>query len=199
METEQAKRAARISADAADKQRTIREDAAMSESGKRDHLVQLHERTRLALRDLRLEEDRALSTRRTQLEAKVFAGLNRTGNPADVIAFRDAQDRAATLTKAADALRLLALAEQSGDHGLAEAVARRAVDMASPVNDWDSVFQAWIEPRQHLVTYVDELGAIDAYTANPMRSMAFSFATPQEVKTAPPSASRESGGSLIRM
>ncbi|MFD7996286.1 hypothetical protein [Streptomyces mexicanus] len=68
---------------------------------------------------------------------------------------RDAQDRAAKLTKPEHAAKALHEAEQAGDSILARAIAKRAHD-----NDWDDVLHDYLSTRPSTAEKYQQAGAI---------------------------------------
>lgn len=120
--------------------------------------------------DLQAQQDRLLQ--------KLFGNPNST-DPSSVISFRDAQDRAAQLATAEEAMELLERAKLTGDVLLAQAVAMRAADRAwvgMGNSTWGAVLDAWAAgtPKDDVLT---ELGTLSRSRASEMLMYALSKPT----------------------
>jgi hypothetical protein len=114
---------------------------------------------------------------RLKLTAKLFGIPNRT-DPATILVYRDAEDRAAKLTNADDAAAMLARATEKGDTLLARAVAGHA-----HTKKWQSVAESYAEAAG-LAGDLDELNALPSGTMLKTAVTAlFSLPTPPELRT----------------
>ena len=129
----------------------IRADKTLSDHGRRQQIAELHSSTKDRLHKLRAEEAVQLDNRHASLVGRLF-GTADGMQGASLISFRDAADRASSLTKPADAQRMMQTALQHGDSQLAAAIARRAVDM-----DWADVFGAWQDARRPSLPDIDAI------------------------------------------
>jgi hypothetical protein len=127
----------------------LRGQCNMHPEARRVEIARLYATTRASLAKVRKDQDKADADNFTKLErqlwgyADVHAHAPTAAERATVdAAIRDAQDRAAKLTKPDQAKRALADAEQAGDKVLARAVAKRAHDM-----DWTDVVADYLTPR----------------------------------------------------
>jgi hypothetical protein len=106
--------------------RAIAADESLSDQGKTTQREQTRASYKAHLRTLRQEEegliDGTIKTLERELDAK-------TGNTStDIIAFRDAQDRADRIANGTEAQRIMARALRTSDTVLAHAVFRRALE-----------------------------------------------------------------------
>ncbi|MFF9168300.1 MULTISPECIES: hypothetical protein [unclassified Streptomyces] len=116
---------------------------------RRVEIAQLYATTQQALRKVlhdQIEADRETFTKLERslwgfddVRASAVGSAERAAVDGGI---RDAQDRAAKLTKREQAARALAEAEQAGDTVLARAVAKRAHDM-----DWDDLVADYLSTR----------------------------------------------------
>ena len=97
-------------------------DETLTDIGKRTKLDTERERVKARLSDLRKKETELIAAKKQSLEKSLF-GLSSvtSSDPGQIIAYRDAQDRAARLTIAADAEEVFAAAVRSDDKTLAAA------------------------------------------------------------------------------
>ncbi len=110
---------------------------------------------------LQRDEQAQIAARTRQLNRRLF-GLGEHAAGATVLAHRDALDRAARLTDPAEAKRLLARAERTGDDLLAQAVAHHAAE-----NRWSDVIDAYLRERPQHVDAYTELVAIKRHQNSP--------------------------------
>ncbi len=132
------------------------------------------------------------SEQRTKAERSAFGTNGLPGDPATVaVSYRDAMDRAATLTSSADATALLARADRAGDEPLARAVAGHAHDAStSPLGrldpGWSDVVDTYTATRYAAGRAVDTLRALQPGATNSTRSMfAFVLPKPSELGSTP--------------
>lgn len=113
--------------------------------------------------DLQQSAGTGVVAARAKAGREAFGVQGISGDPASVsISFRDAQDRADSLTDPNDAARLLARAEQSGDEPLARAIAARAFEMydssfGGGSTAWASVVDDFTAARPRAATAVQTL------------------------------------------
>ena len=94
----------------------------------------------------------ARETRRISLERDLF-GLRPTATASDVVAHRDAVERAQTLTKLSDAARAMQTARDIGDDQLVRAIAAQAIEQG-----WDALVGAYVgEIRPDAASKIAEL------------------------------------------
>ncbi|WP_304113652.1 hypothetical protein [Mycolicibacterium bacteremicum] len=131
---------------------SVTTDRALTEIGKREKLDTERARIKTQLSDLRARERELIDSKRESLERQLF-GLSTTASsdPNQLIAYRDAQDRAAKLGKdSTAAAALLASATRSGDRTLAAAIAAHALAFVEPhgvmgSNGWNNIINDYAE------------------------------------------------------
>lgn len=104
----------------------IRANGLLSPEGHEEQIQADREKAAAKIRALRQQEEKIVNDRILSLERRVFGEVS---SSSDVIAMRDAADRAEQLDSDFDALRLFERAKVTRDEGLATAVVRRAVGM----------------------------------------------------------------------
>ncbi|WP_261165759.1 hypothetical protein [Microbacterium sp. Marseille-Q6965] len=130
------------------------------------------ERTRLRTRMADLQEQE-LNVVRERIDA-LNKSLHRAdgSSGADIIALRDAEERADRVENDNEAYRLLERAIHAGDRSLAYAVLRRAVGTG-----WTRVVDRAAESYPRAVEYINELnelhGFLDGFNAQFVRSMTY--------------------------
>jgi hypothetical protein len=126
--------------------RFIRQDASLSEEGKRQQLAVEALRTRRKVEQELTSMARLVLSSDREDVAKVLGTAGVQGDPASlIISRRDASDRVANVTDRAELQELLRQATRSGDELLARAVAAKALD-----NLDDSTMNLFLEDRPHL-------------------------------------------------
>ncbi|WIE69204.1 hypothetical protein [Curtobacterium sp. MCLR17_054] len=147
--------------------KNIAADTALSEEGKRQQAeaATAYARTQVAVlrnKETQLVKD-SIRTLETQLDAKVGSGAT------DMIAFRDAQERADRVEDKEGASRLMSLALRSNDHTLAHALFRKAIDQR-----WGGVVDGFAAERPDSATAAKEIQILDDYLKNTwQRNMAY--------------------------
>ncbi len=107
---------------------------------------------------------------RSQTERSVFGTSGLPGDAATIaVSYRDAQDRAATLTSPTDAAALLARAERSNDEPLARAVAAHSHDQANTAlggldSGWTDVVDSYTASRPEASRSVNTLRSLTGAT-----------------------------------
>lgn len=130
---------------------SVNNDRTLSDTGKREKLDKERARIKTQLGDLKARERELISNKRESLERQLF-GLSSTNSsdPHQLIAYRDAQDRATKLPDSTAAAALLASANRSGDRTLAAAIAAHALALVEPrgalvSNGWRTVVNDYAE------------------------------------------------------
>ncbi|QQD76915.1 hypothetical protein I8920_03920 [Curtobacterium sp. YC1] len=134
----------------------IAANVTLSEEGKRHQTEEVvaGARTRAnALRDKEVQlVKNHLRSLETQLDAKIGYGAT------DMIAFRDAQERADRLDDADDAARLMGLAIRSNDRTLAHALFRKSIDKG-----WNGVTQQFTAEHPEAATTAKEIQILEQH------------------------------------
>lgn len=114
---------------------SVNADPNLSDAGKASKVEGERERTKTTLASLRQKEADLITAKRTELERRLF-GLSSvvSSDPTQIIAYRDAQDRAARLADPDDARELLNTAQLSDDTSLTSAILAQSLR-----NGWHSV------------------------------------------------------------
>ncbi|MGN7782781.1 hypothetical protein ACTJJE_25145 [Mycolicibacterium sp. 22603] len=126
----------------------VNSDRTLSDVGKQEKLEEERAHLKTKLGDLKARERELIINKRESLERQLF-GLT-SGDPSQIIAYRDAQDRATKLADGQAAAELLASATRSGDRTLAAAIAARALREAGPAAltgsyDWRNIVNTYAE------------------------------------------------------
>jgi hypothetical protein len=165
----------------------VRSNPDLSDDGRQRQLAALYQDTRGELNKYAEAEREQLTTRRADLERELFGARKSMGMDAATLAIstRDAADRASQISSAADAQRLLAQAEATGDDILARAVARVSVQRSdsgirSHNEAWEGVLRSYLETRPGLMSTVEELAEIESLSA-PRVFSPFAVAPPADV------------------
>lgn len=149
---------------------SITKDNTLTDIGKQQKLDAERENVSAKLSALRAQETELIAAEKISLEKSLF-GLG----PVDstytdkIMSYRDAQDRAGRLDRAADADELLASAMRSDDKILARAVLAKAL-----ANEWRNVINKYVEQHPRSAEDLEDLAALRAYT--PLAS-GFSYIT----------------------
>jgi hypothetical protein len=152
----------------------IRGNRNMHPERRRVEIAQLYATTQAALKKVR--DDQAKTDRETftKLERQLWGydDVRATAPDRATIdtAIRDAQDRAAKLTKADQAARALDEAEQAGDAVLARAIAHHAHK-----RDWDDVVAGYLSTRPTAAENYQQAAAIYLRQNTPSGAVAHSF------------------------
>jgi hypothetical protein len=133
-------------------------DSTLTDSGKRAKLDDEHAQVSAKLSDLRRQEKELIAAKKASLEKRLFGLSTLTSDPGQIIAYRDAQDRAARLTDANTAREVFASAIRSDDKTLAAAVLSRALD-----NGWNSIVADYIEQNRSASEQLDDLAKLQQY------------------------------------
>ncbi|QSZ54496.1 hypothetical protein RI444_07650 [Paenarthrobacter sp. AT5] len=152
--TAEALSAEKLRADQRQQIEAIRANRNLSPEGKRAQIASVYLRAKKEVAKLEQQEATARANRIHSLRKSVF-GLGLGYQSAqDMISYRDAQDRVASLGHDDEdkASQLLDRAELSGDTVLASAVVNRALEAG-----WVNVANAYIEAHPHYGSMVEEL------------------------------------------
>jgi hypothetical protein len=137
---------------------SLNNDNDLSDTGKRAKLDSEHSRVNAKLSDLRKREKELIAAKKQFLEKSLFGLSSLTSDPAQIIAYRDAQDRAARLTRAADAQELFASAVRSEDRTLAAAILGKAL-----ANGWNSIIDEYVRQHPSAGETLDDLAKLQKY------------------------------------
>jgi hypothetical protein len=166
----------------------LRNRKDLSDEGRRRQMAKLKIETSDALRKLANDDNEATEARKRRFLEQVFGTTSAL--PSQVVAQRDAMDRAAKITNAKDAASALELARSTGDHTLAKAIAMRSYDFATGPGtisgEWAAVINKWAESEppsvDEALTELAELQhARSSHQARLIRGMQFSVAEPSEL------------------
>lgn len=154
--------AAQIQRHTQQEKKNIASDTTLSSEGKEQQSAEAVSiaRTRAsALRDkeVQLVKDR-IRILETQLDAKVGSGAT------DLIAFRDAQERAERVEEKEDASRLMGLALRSNDRTLAHAIFRKSIDRG-----WRGVIQQFTDENPESAEAARDIEVLDQHLKNSWR------------------------------
>jgi hypothetical protein len=164
----------------------LRNRKDLSDEGRQRHIAKLKVETSDAMRQLTKDDNEATEQRKRRLLDRVFG--NAAVPSSQVVAHRDALDRAAKIQTAKEAADALELARFTGDHQLARAVAMRAYDRAQGPSvvsrEWATVIDRWAEdeaPSVHEALTELSQGA-QTHTERMLQRMQFSVSTPRELE-----------------
>jgi len=148
----------------------INADSSLSSEGKQLHLSENRDRTKSRLETLKAKEMQLVDDEIVRLERLLDAKAGSTSS--DIIAFRDAQDRAERISGADEATRILTRAERTGDKTLSHAVFRRSIDAG-----WTAATQAFSQANPELAEAAKDLSTWKRFREPDMnRALAYSSA-----------------------
>ncbi|MFK4023140.1 hypothetical protein [Streptomyces albogriseolus] len=152
----------------------IRGDRHMHPDRRRIEVAQLYATTQAALKQVRDQQAKTDRETFAKLERQLWGydDVRATAPDRATIdtAIRDAQDRAAKLTKPEQAARALAEAEQAGDSVLARAIAHQAHQ-----RDWDDVVGDYLATRPTAAERYQQAGEIYLRNNTPAGAVSHSF------------------------
>jgi hypothetical protein len=128
----------------------VKANTTLSEEGKKLQLDAAYDSARTRARALLDKENSIVDAKITELETAIDSKSGNTSS--DVIAFRDAQDRAERLDSSDDADKMLERAIRTGDRSLAHAIFRRALEA-----NWSSTVQIFEKENPNLTDVVKDL------------------------------------------
>jgi hypothetical protein len=172
----------------------VSRDPNLTDAGKREHLAPIHESVSEQLKALRQREKDIVKTKRESLERSVF-GLpaGTTSDPARLVSFRDAQDRANRLTDRDEAEQAYKSALRSDDRVLAQAILSQAL-----TRGWSNVTNDYLERNPQSRADLNDLEAIGQYEQNTL-AVSIKYMMPGLTTAVPVSAPRVSPGQLNDM
>lgn len=143
-------------------QAEVASDPALTDTGKREALAPAHATLSEMLKNLRQQERDVVRIKREKLERDVF-GLpaGAANNPAQLVSFRDAQDRANRLTDRDEAEQAYKSALRSDDTVLAQAILAQAIQRG-----WSNVTDDYCTRNPSARTDLDDLRKIGQYEQN---------------------------------
>jgi hypothetical protein len=157
----------------------------MHPDARRVEIARLYATTRQALAKVRADQQDTDNKTYAKLERQMFGYDDVRALATDKASvdatIRDAQDRAAQLTKPEQAARALENAELAGDHVLARAIFKRAHDY-----DWNAVIDAYLSTRPTASEAYQQAGTIWHRYNNPNASMQdamqYTLGKPEELR-----------------
>ena len=148
----------------------INADPALSPEGKQLRLTEINDSIKTNLESLKAREMKLVENEITRLERLLDAKAGNTSS--DIIAFRDAQDRAERIENADEANRIIERAERTGDKTLAHAVFRYALE-----NNWSTTTKAYAKANPELAEAANDLSIWKRFQKPDMnRALAYSTA-----------------------
>ncbi|KZF00881.1 hypothetical protein A2J03_09860 [Rhodococcus sp. EPR-157] len=172
----------------------VSRDPNLTDTGKREHLAPIHESTSEKLKALRQQEKDVVRAKRENLERSVF-GLpaGSASDPARLVSFRDAQDRANRLTDRDEAEQAYKSALRSDDSVLAQAILGQAL-----TRGWSNVTSDYLERNPQSRADLVDLKAIREYEQNTLAASVH-YSMPSLSAAVPMSVPRVSSGQLNDM
>jgi hypothetical protein len=175
-------------------QAEIANDPRLTTDGKREELAPVHESVSAKLKALRQQEKDVVKTKRESLERSVFGiPAGTASDPARLVSFRDAQDRANRLTDRDDAEQAYKSALRSDDTILAQAILGQALNRG-----WSNVTVDYLERNPQSRADLDDLKTIREYEQNTL-AVSIKYMMPGLTTAAPVSAPRVSTGQINDM
>lgn len=166
----------------------LRNRRDLSDEGRKRQIAKLQVETKDAMRKLAQANNEATEQRQRRLLDRVFGTTGAL--PSQIVAQRDAMDRAAKIKTADEAAKALELARFTGDHTLAKAIAMRTYDFATGdraiSGEWVDVLNRWAQDEAPAIDEaLTELSQIHADQAAPStrltQGMQFSIPDPSEL------------------
>lgn len=149
--------------------RSIANDPNLSEAGRASQREEVRASVKPRLSALRAEEEKLIDQHISERQSKIESRSGVTST--DIIAFRDAQDRADRFEKQSDALPVLDRALRQGDTSLAHAIFRRGLEAG-----WRDVATRFTTEHPDLSDTVRELRWLTDLKANTFqRTIAYAF------------------------
>ena len=147
----------------------VNANSNLSAEGKQAEIAQWRDLTKAKLDDLRRQEhqivEEAITAREKLIDSKIGTSAS------DLIAFRDAQDRAERLDNDNEAQRVLERALRNDDTSLAGAVFRQALEKG-----WRTTIATLTTAKPELGDAVNDLTILSKFRSNTMRrAMAYTF------------------------
>lgn len=144
----------------------VRANTALSPSGKQQQIAKVYLSARATIRNLEKREAEAVSKTRTDLERRVFGQV--ATDAQSLMAYRDAQDRAARLTPSDKhhAQSLLRSAHLSGDNVLAAAIVGQAIN-----HGWDELVTDHVSKNPTAGADLEDLSRIARFESDAQAEM----------------------------
>lgn len=135
----------------------IRQDRLLSNEGKNEQIAAIYATTAARAKELQAKEEKMLSDKLESLQRSLTTQLG--SGSSDIIAMRDAEDRADRLEKSSEAARVLERAIRVNDRSLAHAIVRRASDAGwtDVVNQAAAAYPAVGETLRDIADVEDEI------------------------------------------
>jgi hypothetical protein len=131
-------------------------DPDLSDVGKQKARETQNEQASAKIRDLRKREKELIAAKKQSIEKRLF-GLS-SSDPSQIIAFRDAGDRAAKLTTLDEAREAYSRATLSGDSTLAAAILARALEAR-----WNSIVAEYVNQNPSAREDLADLAKLEEY------------------------------------
>lgn len=151
----------------------IRADERLSDKGKQERMAQERAKTLAKVEDLKARGNAAYSKRVTELERALFGIRDIPSDITAAISYRDAQDRAAQISSAADAESMMRRAIRNGDQLLARALfdhAWESCDNQLTGSRWGGIVLAYLEEvRPDMRDAAEELAHLKEYNSRERR------------------------------
>ncbi|MFJ4175807.1 hypothetical protein [Microbacterium sp. NPDC089696] len=128
----------------------INRDEGLSDQGKKDRIADLEANRKVARLDAINREKKVITDKITALERRLDGYVGYSSD--NIMAFRDAQDRAEAIDDADRAATVMARALRTGDKTLAHALYRRAVD-----NRWKEARGAFAQENPTVAGLVNDV------------------------------------------
>jgi len=135
--------------------RAIDGDERLTPAAREDDKRNATAQTREICKSLLQQEKQLIATRKDELSRRLDSSTGTTS--ADVIAFRDAQDRADRIEDRETAERILARAIRSGDTSLSHAIFQKALD-----SSWDGIVNQFSEAHPDSAQVAQDLSTLNA-------------------------------------
>lgn len=139
--------------------RQIEADTKLTSEGKHELLRDTHRAVKEGVAKLQQQEDAAVAAKQESLQRSLVARLGSNG--ADVVAMRDAEDRADKLNDSNEAMRAIERAVRMDDRSLAHAVIRRANEAG-----WTDVVDKAAQAYPSAGEAIKDLAALHQYTSD---------------------------------
>ena len=149
--------------------KAVNSDSRLSDEGRREELAQWNASTKLTLQGLRAKEEQIVKNAIIDREKQIDAKMGNTAS--DLIAFRDAQDRAERIETVNEAQRIMERALRTDDTSLAHAIFRRSIEQG-----WKSPIEPFTKAKPDLAGVVKELAVLSTFRDSTFaRTVAYSI------------------------
>ena len=134
----------------------IERNPNLTAEGKKVEITQLNEYVKTSMAALRAEEGKLADDKRAELERTVLGTVGT--DPAAVISYRDAQDRAEKIEGSEEAERIMSRALTSGDKTLAIAIAHIALEKR-----YSKAYKLFASSNPAIAEAADDLANLNRY------------------------------------